>query len=101
MRLPAQRCRREPLTNVHDARLDVIGSTLGSLNGSITGVQMYSLRGVALPGIALGFFLAVVLLATLDLHGLEVEQILWTAIGAWFGTDLVCASIIVRDEPPA
>ena len=61
---------------------------------------MYNLRGVTLPGFALGFILVVAMLTTLPLHSLSMEQIIWSGIGAWFGTDLLFASIVMRDDPP-
>ncbi len=61
---------------------------------------MYSLRDVPLPGFALGLMFGVASLCTTPLHGLELSQILWIAIGAWLGIDLLCASIVMRDEPP-
>lgn len=61
---------------------------------------MYSLRNVPLPGFALGLLAAVTLLCTTPLHPLRVEQVLWVGIGGWLGVDLLCASIVMRDEPP-
>jgi hypothetical protein len=61
---------------------------------------MYSLRDVPLPGFSLGLLSAVSLICTTPIHGLEISQILWAGVGAWFGVDLLCASIVMRDEPP-
>ena len=61
---------------------------------------MYSLRNVPLPGFALGLLTAVSLICTLPVHQLEITEILWAGAGAWFGVDILCASIVMRDEPP-